>query len=198
MRILMAQINPTIGDLKGNTALIKQAIESGRRQQAQVILLPELALSGYPPEDMLLLPHFMQAILQHLDEVIQASVGLTVIVGLPRYNPNQLEKVLYNSAAIIHDRQLMGFQDKALLPTYDVFDERRYFEPGESSRIWNIQGKKVGITICEDLWQHSGALQATSYRRDPVLELKSQTPDLVLNLSSSPYSAGKFRTRLLV
>lgn len=198
MRILMAQINPIIGDLKGNTALIKRAIESGRRQQAQIILFPELTLSGYPPEDMLLLPHFMKAILKQLDEIIQASAGLTVIVGLPRENPNQLEKVLYNSAAIIHDRKLLGFQDKSLLPTYDVFDERRYFEPGESSRTWDIQGKKVAITVCEDLWQHSGALQAAFYRRDPILELKSQQPDFVLNLSSSPYSAGKFRTRLLV
>lgn len=198
MRILMAQINPIIGDLKGNVALIKRAIESGRRQKAQLILFPELAISGYPPEDILLLPHFMEAVLQALSEVIQASAGLTVIVGLPRTNPDQFEKVLLNSAAIIHDRKLLGFQDKTLLPTYDVFDERRYFEPSHSPQIWQIQGKKVGVTICEDLWQHSGALQATYYRRDPVLELKSQRPDFVLNLSASPYSAGKFRTRLLV
>lgn len=198
MRILMAQINPTIGDLKGNTQRIIRAIESGRQQQAHIVLFPELVLSGYPPEDMVLLPHFMESVSQHLEEIIQATEGITAIVGLPRYNPNRMEKVLYNSAAVIQNRKLLGFQDKILLPTYDVFDERRYFEPGEPIKVWELYGKKVGITICEDIWQHSGFLQTTYYRRDPVLELQGQKPEFVLNLSASPYSASKFRTRVLV
>lgn len=196
MRILLAQINPTIGDLKGNTERIIRAIQRGRQQGADIILLPELCLSGYPPEDFLLLPHFMKAVAHHLEQIIQETKDLVAIVGLPRYNPNRREKVLYDSAAIIDNQKLVGFQDKVLLPTYDVFDERRYFEPGEPVKIWDIRGKKVGITICEDIWQHSGYLQSTYYRRDPVLELQGQHPDFLLNLSASPYSVNKFQTRL--
>jgi NAD+ synthase (glutamine-hydrolysing) len=198
MRIVLAQINPIIGDLTGNTKRIIQAIENGRQKQADLVLLPELALSGYPPEDFLLLPYFMKAVEEKLQIIIQATKGMVVIVGLPRRNPSRLEKILYNSAAIIDDQKLVGFQDKVLLPTYDVFDERRYFEPGEHVKTWSIKGKKVGITICEDLWQHSGFIQSTYYRRDPVLELQNQNPDFVLNLSASPYSVNKFHTRLQV
>lgn len=196
MRILMVQINPTIGDLDGNTRLILQGIERARKQQAQIVLFPELALSGYPPEDFLLLPQFMNAISVKLEQIIQASKDIAVVVGLPRYNPNRFEKVLFDSAAIIENQKLLGFQDKVLLPTYDVFDERRYFEPGERMHVWDIAGKKVGVTICEDLWQHTGFLETTHYRRDPVLELKKLNPDIVLNLSASPYSVDKFFTRL--
>lgn len=198
MRILVAQINPTIADLAGNTRRILQAIERGRKQGVNLILLPELALSGYPPEDFLLLPHFMEGVEKHLNQIISASKDVCVIVGLPRRNPHHMEKILYNSAAIIQDQQVLGYVDKALLPTYDVFDERRYFEPGEPSKIWTLQGHKVAITICEDLWQHSGFLQSTYYRRDPILELQGQNPSLLLNLSASPYSVSKFHTRLQV
>lgn len=198
MRVLLAQINPVIGDLTGNTQKIIQAIESGRKQGANLVLLPELALSGYPPEDFLLLPHFMEAISYHLNQIIQATDGISAIVGLPRYNQHRLEKVLFNSAAIISRQSLLGYYDKILLPTYDVFDERRYFEPGEQVHLWEIEGKKVAMTICEDLWQHSGFLQSTYYRRDPILELKGQKPDVLLNISASPYSLGKFETRLKV
>lgn len=198
MRILTAQINPTIGDLQGNTKKILQVIQNGRAKKADLILFPELALSGYPPEDLLLLPNFLDQIMVHLNEIIAASQGLGVIVGLPRLNPNKLEKTLCDSAAIIYDGALIGYQDKVLLPTYDVFDERRYFEPGGPVHTWQLAGKKVGITICEDLWQHSGLIETTHYRRDPVLELKEAQPDLVLNLSASPYSFTKFDTRLQV
>jgi NAD+ synthase (glutamine-hydrolysing) len=198
MRILVAQINPIIGDLAGNTERIIQAIQRGRSQDVDLVILPELALSGYPPEDFILLPHFMEAVDQRLQEIAQATDGIAAIVGLPRYNPYKLEKTLYNSAALIQNRELTGFVDKILLPTYDVFDERRYFEPGERVRTWTVNGQKIGITICEDLWQHSGFLTSTSYRRDPVLELKTQQCSFLVNISASPYSLDKFRTRLEV
>ena len=198
MRVLMAQINPTIGDLSGNTQLILQAISRSRECGADLLLLPELAISGYPPEDFLLLPTFMDGVLQKLEQIIQASQNLTVIVGLPRYDVRNSQKVLYNSAAIIHNQKLIGFHDKILLPTYDVFDERRYFEPGEKMSIWKIKGKRIAVTICEDLWQHSGLLENAYYRRDPILEIKERKPDLLLNLSASPYSLSKFHTRLRV
>lgn len=198
MRILLAQINPTIGDLEGNTNRIIAAIDKGRQEGAQLILFPELALSGYPPEDFLLLPHFVHSISLYLDRIVAASEGLNIIVGLPRYNSSGGEKILYNSAAIIQDKKLLGFYDKILLPTYDVFDERRYFEPGNGVKVWDILGKKVAITICEDIWQHSGLVSSTSYLRDPIKEYQSLAPDILLNLSASPYSTAKFDTRLQV
>ncbi len=198
MRILVAQINPTIGDLSGNTERIIQAIHRGRRQNVDLVLLPELSLSGYPPEDFLLLPHFIEAVNLKLEEIVQATYGIAAIIGLPRNNPNQREKILYNSAAIIDNQKIVGYADKILLPTYDVFDERRYFEPGKHVKMWLFKGQKIAVTICEDLWQHSGLLKATSYYRDPVLELKKEHPSLVLNLSASPYSFDKFHTRLHV
>lgn len=198
MRILVAQINPIIGDLAGNTERIIQAIQRGRSQGVDLVILPELALSGYPPEDFILLPHFIEAVDQRLQEIVQATDGIAAIVGLPRYNPYKLEKTLYNSAALIQNRELIDFVDKILLPTYDVFDERRYFEPGEHAKTWTVNGQKIGITICEDLWQHSGFLTSTSYRRDPILELKMQQCSCVVNISASPYSLDKFHTRLQV
>lgn len=195
MRILMIQINPTIGDLEGNTQLILQGIERARQQGAQIALFPELAICGYPPDDFLLLPHFMDAISAKLEQIVQASKEIAVVIGLPRYNPHRSEKVLLNSAAIIENQKLLGFQDKVLLPTYDVFDERRYFEPGHELHLWTIAGMKVGITICEDIWQHAGNLETTNYFRDPIMELKALKPEILLNLSASPYSVDKFFRR---
>ena len=198
MRILVAQINPTIGDLAGNTERIIQAIQRGRSDGIDLVILPELALCGYPPEDFILLPHFMEEIAQQLEKVVRATDGIAAIVGLPRYNPHKLEKILYNSAAFIKNQTLIDFADKILLPTYDVFDERRYFEPGEQVKVWMLNGQKIAVTICEDLWQHSGILQSTSYRRDPILEIEAQGLSCLINISASPYSFDKFHTRLQV
>jgi len=194
MHILAAQINPIIGDLKGNTQKIIQAIQRGRTQQADLVLLPEMALSGYPPEDFISLPHFLKSIQVHLEEIISATSGIAVIVGLPR----QSQKILYNSAAFISNGQLIEYIDKILLPTYDVFDERRYFEAGDKVCVHPFKGERIAITICEDLWQHSGLLQSTYYQRDPVLELKKENPTVLLNLSASPYSVSKFDKRAAV
>lgn len=198
MKILAAQINPTIGDLSGNTQLIINGIMRGQRQKADLVLFPELSLSGYPPEDFILLPHFMESIACHLKKIIEATQDIAVIVGLPRYNPHKFEKILYNSAALIQNGQLIDFADKILLPTYDVFDERRYFEPGIEAKTWQLKGENIAVTICEDIWQHSGLLQCTQYKRDPILELKEKKPTLLLNLSASPYSTAKFERRVQV
>ncbi len=198
MRILAAQINQTIGDLAGNSARIIRVIERARHQGVDLVIFPEMALSGYPPEDFILLPHFMEAVAQQLKEIVQATIGIAAIVGLPRYNPHKLEKTLYNSAALIQNQTLIDFADKILLPTYDVFDERRYFEPGNEVKTWLLNHQKIGVTICEDLWQHSGLLHSTSYRRDPVLEFEGKDLACLINISASPYSLNKFGTRLKV
>lgn len=197
MKILAAQVNPTIGALKENTDKIIQAIEYGKSVHAELILFPELTLTGYPPQDLLLLPSFIREIDKQLERIIASSSQISVVVGLPRPHFENKEKNLFNSAAVIHNRQLLGFQDKALLPTYDVFSERRYFEPAVQSKIWNIQQKKIGITICEDIWQNE-FLQEVSYKNNPLESLKALNPDLVLNLSASPFSVSKLPKRLKV
>jgi NAD+ synthase (glutamine-hydrolysing) len=198
MRVLIAQINPIIGDIKGNTDKIVNGIKAGRKANADLVLFPELCISGYPPEDFLLLSHFLDAVEQSLHLIIQECKQIAVVVGLPRRNLDLKEKSFFNSAAIIECQTLLGFQDKILLPTYDVFDERRYFEPASSIRLWKISGKKVAVTICEDIWQHSDQLKFADYRRDPIEELRAYHPDLLLNLSSSPFSMGKIQQRLKV
>ena len=198
MRILLAQINPIIGDIEGNTEKILMGIKEGNKAKAEVVLFPELCLTGYPPEDFLLLPHFIEAAQNALQKIIRNCIGITAIVGLPRVNYDLKEKALFNSAAILQNQTLIGFQDKILLPTYDIFDEYRYFEPGSGIRTWNILGKNIGITICEDIWQHSDLLKFTHYRRDPIHDLQPFYPDVVLNLSASPYSVDKLVNRFKV
>lgn len=198
MRILSAQINPIVGDLKGNSEKIIQWISVARNKGADLVIFPELALSGYPPDDFLLLPNFIEAIDSYLEKIVEATEGIAVIVGTPKLNPKRHEKMLCNSAAIIHNKTIIGFQDKTLLPTYDVFDESRYFEPAVKTFAWELKGRKIGITICEDIWQHTEMVQFTDYQRDPIEDLKQQNPDVVVNLSASPFKQQKCHERLKV
>ncbi len=197
MKILLAQINSTIGDLEGNTKKIIEEIQRAKSENAALVVFPELALTGYPPEDLLLLPHFMDAVEHHLKIIVESTKDIMAIVGIPRRNKG-VGKPLYNSAAVICKKSILGYQDKILLPTYDVFDEHRYFEAGTEQTIWTWQQKRIGITICEDIWHHSSLIQEVNYSRDPVLDLSNHSPDLVVNLSASPYSLNKFDYRLQV
>ncbi|HEY2811273.1 MAG TPA: NAD+ synthase [Rhabdochlamydiaceae bacterium] len=189
MRILVAQKNPTIGDMAGNTQKILASIHSAKEKGADIVLFSELALCGYPPEDLLLHPAFVQAQQGYLEKIAAATRGIAAIVGTVRCNSASQEKPLFNSAAVLCEGKIAGFADKQLLPTYDVFDERRYFEPGTKTLVWEFRGKKIAILICEDIWQHAGYefIGYTKYARDPVEDLKKFKIDLVLNLSSSPY-----------
>jgi NAD+ synthase (glutamine-hydrolysing) len=198
MRILIAQINPTVGDLAGNTRKILSSISKARESSVDLVLFSELCLCGYPPLDLLLLPDFIEEAGRQLELIIKASMNITVIVGFPRQSSKGSEKFLHNSAAVIHDGSLIGTHDKILLPTYDVFDERRYFEPGKETGVWNLCGKKVAVTICEDIWQHSHTIADTCYTHDPILKLQGQKPDLLVNLSASPFSKKKPEKRLNV
>lgn len=198
MRILAAQLNPIIGDVSGNSKRIIQTLHRGRQQGADLVIFPELALSGYPPEDFLLLPEFIKKIEDYLQLILKETEGIAAIIGLPRYHPNRMGKGLHNSAALIENQRIIDFVDKILLPTYDVFDERRYFEPGEKVKIWHLKGQKIAVSICEDYWQHSGFVQSTYYQRDPILELQGERPSLAVNISASPYSLNKFYRRLEV
>lgn len=191
MRVAVAQTNPIVGDLEGNTHKILQFIDRARQHSPDIVLFPELSICGYPPEDLLLHHDFIDKMKECLDRIVKASHKLMVIVGLVRRNPSSWENPLFNSAAVILDGKLLGYYDKMLLPTYDVFDERRYFEPGTGVKTWDLHGKKIGLIICEDIWQHSGLTGTTRYARDPILEMIPHKPDLLLNISGSPYNFEK-------
>jgi len=186
MKILAAQINPIVGDLEGNTKKILHFLDQARMKKADIVLFPEMAVCGYPAEDLLFFPKFIEKVEEHLDKIIKGSSGLFVVVGFPRTNPLKGQP-FFNSAAIIHDGKLLGFQDKTLLPNYDVFNEMRYFEPAKERKIWNFKDKKIGVLICEDAWEHSSEITQTRYWVDPVNDFVKLKPDLMLVMSASPY-----------
>ncbi len=198
MKVLIAQLDATIGDFSGNVEKIIQALQFAREKNADIVLFPELTVCGYPPEDLVLHEHFVMSCEEALQKILPHTKGLMVLVGLVRRNLAYGEKSLLNSAAIFQDGKLVGFHDKALLPTYDVFDERRYFEPGTEFKTWVWKGKKIGVLICEDIWQHAGYVGNTRYACDPVLELQKLKIDLLLNLSASPYQFQKPDVRVKV
>lgn len=191
MRILIAQLNPTIGDFEGNSNKVKRAIEEAKRQNCSLVLCPELTLCGYPPEDFLLHPDFIEAAGKTLKNLLPFTSGITLVVGTVRKERD----FLFNSAAVLSDGKLLGYQDKTLLPTYDVFDEQRYFTSAIEYKLFKIPEGSFAITICEDLWQHSGLLKATKYPQEPVEEIKKLKADFLLNLSASPYHFGKLELR---
>lgn len=191
MKICIAQLNPMIGDLKGNTKKILQAVEKAKKEKADIILFSELTICGYAPGDLLLHDDFVKSVEDCLKEIVKASSDICIVVGLVRINHGK-GKHLFNSAAVISDGRILGYYNKRLLPTYNVFDERRYFEPGKETKVFDIKGKKVAILICEDIWEHSGYVYMdTRYAFDPVQELVEQKPDIILNLSASPYQFDK-------
>ncbi len=199
MKVLMAQLNPKIGDLSGNTDKVLKTIEMGKEKGVDCILFPEMTLCGYAPHDLVLHDNFIDEMEDKLDRVVKASKGIAVVVGLIRRNPTYEEKKLLISAAVIDDGKLLGFHDKWLLPTYDVFNERRYFARGKTTQVWEIAGKRVGILICEDMWQHAGEeISGTSYPWDPVKELTVYKPDVLFNLTASPFQSAKADIRVEV
>lgn len=192
MRVAVCQINPTAGDLKGNGEKVIQWITEGEKEGAAILLFPELALTGYPAEDFLLLPHFLEECVQRLKEVAASVHSSTAIVGVPRRDE---QGRVWNSAAVLEQGKVVGYHDKCLLPNYDVFDEKRYFTPADSLPLWKIQGKRVALTICEDLWQRAQPDGVFSQEKGPLDHLAGRGVDLVLNLSASPFSLEKAETR---
>lgn len=195
MKIAIAQLNPTIGDIFGNSNLILEAAKKAEVEGANLLLTPELSLIGYPPRDLLLNPSFIAAAGAQLQQLAQAlPPKLAVIVGTVAPNANAVQlggKSLFNSAVLLQNGAVKKVFHKRLLPTYDVFDEDRYFEPGENSNYFTIGELKIGVTICEDLWNNEEFWGKRSYAGDPVSDLAKLGVDLVVNLSASPYSAGK-------
>ncbi|AFZ10168.1 NH(3)-dependent NAD(+) synthetase [Oscillatoria nigro-viridis PCC 7112] len=195
MKIAIAQLNPTIGDIFGNSSLILEAAKKAEVEGANLLLTPELSLIGYPPRDLLINPSFIADAGAQLLQLAQAlPPELAVIAGTALPNANAVKlggKSLFNSAVLLQNGAVKQVFHKRLLPTYDVFDEDRYFEPGENSNYFYIGEVKIGVTICEDLWNNEEFWGKRSYAGDPVSDLAKLGVDLVVNLSASPYSAGK-------
>ncbi len=199
MKIAIAQLNPTIGDILGNSNIILECAKKTRVEGANLLLTPELSLIGYPPRDLLMEPSFIAAAAAQLHQLARnLPPDLTVIVGTVVPNAHAVKlggKALFNSAVLLKDGAVKQVFHKRLLPTYDVFDEDRYFEPGESSNYFIIGDLKIGVTICEDLWNDREFWGKRSYAGDPIADLAKMEVDLVVNLSASPYSVGKRKVR---
>jgi predicted amidohydrolase len=195
LKIALAQLNPTIGDLAGNGERILAVAEKAIANQVDLLLTPELSICGYPPRDLLLNASFQAAMAERLQSLAQQlPAQLSVLVGLATI-AQPPGKPLHNSVALLHSGQVQQVFHKQLLPTYDVFDENRYFQPGESSNYFQIGDYRVGVTICEDLWNDEEFWGKQQYLVNPIAELAQQSVDLIVNLSASPYSVGKQRLR---
>jgi NAD+ synthase (glutamine-hydrolysing) len=198
MKIGVFQINPLVGDIWGNSRLIVQKMEEAKKKGAEIVLFPEMALCGYPPEDLLFFRGFLRAAREALKPVIRASRGLFAVVGTVREEKVRGKRMLFNSAAIIADGRLLGFKDKSRLPDYDVFNESRYFQEGKKERVWIYKKQRIGVLICEDAWKRAQKQRAEDGAEDsldPVAALKKLRPDLVLVLAASPYYLGKKKLR---
>jgi NAD+ synthase (glutamine-hydrolysing) len=185
LRLAMAQINPTVGDLEGNTGKIIEYIDEARSLQADLIAFPEMAIPGYPPEDLLFKRQFIQANMDKMREVVRASAGICVVVGFVDAGAD-----IHNAAALACDGELVGVYHKMYLPNYGVFDEERYFKSGAECPVYVINGTPVGVNVCEDIWH---AIGPTVVQRDAGAEV-------ILNINGSPFHAGKggLREEMLV
>jgi NAD+ synthase (glutamine-hydrolysing) len=180
LTVALAQINTTVGDLDGNAEKIRAGIERARAAGVQLVLFPELALTGYPPEDLLIKTHFLRRAAERLDEVAEAAEDVVALVGYP-----QLRDDVYNACAVLADGRVQAVYRKTYLPNYGVFDEQRYFQQGTEPALIEVDGVPVGLTICEDIWQPG----------PPATSEALAGAQVIANLSASPYHAGKGRER---
>jgi NAD+ synthase (glutamine-hydrolysing) len=190
MRVGFAQIDTTVGDIKPNAEKILAAYREASQRGAQLVITPELALTGYPPQDLVFKSGFVPQTLEQLRALHEEIGTVPLLVGYVDFNPKKTGKPFVNSCAVLERDRPIRKIFKTLLPTYDVFDEARYFEPADDQQPIELLGQKVGITICEDIWTDK-YLRHDLYHRDPVERLVGQGASIILNLSSSPFSVGK-------
>src|SRR5262245_14844673 len=200
MRIAIGQLNTTVGDLEGNVAKMVRMAQQARERGAELILFPEMAVCGYPPRDLVQVSGFPENNRHWLVQLARRlPKGLTVVTGFVGRSSGKAGKPFTNSAAVLRDGKIIHEQAKVLLPTYDVFDEMRNFEPGARLKPFRAAGHSIGLTICEDSWNDKLFWKRQMYDRDPVQEVMRLKPALLLNISASPYSYGKraFRRKML-
>jgi NAD+ synthase (glutamine-hydrolysing) len=193
MKIAVAQLNPIVGKIKYNTANILKIADLVRQQKVDLVIFPELAIMGYPPRDLLWRRDLLKQIEEALKkDIAAASKGVGILIGAPVGEDGNL----YNSALLFTEGRLTGQQNKTLLPDYDVFEESRYFKRARKRKPILFKGLKLGVTVCEDIWNDKDYWSRRSYSIDPVEELVAQKADLILNISASPYHYGKINLRI--
>jgi NAD+ synthase (glutamine-hydrolysing) len=195
MRVTVGQINTTNGDYEGNTAAIIRAIEQARKDRSDLVVVPEACVQGYTSLDWFLDRDVARCVLQPLEKIIEATAGLTAIVGTVRPNNLPTGRRLYNSAAIIRDKKLVGFADKTLLPEYDVFDDPRYFEPASERHLIAVNDCKLGVAVCEDFWNDKTFWSQRLYAHDPAEELIEMGAQVLISINASPFNKAKMGQR---
>src|SRR2546426_12322399 len=195
MKIALAQFNPTVGDFAGNSARILDLACQAKQRGAELAVFSELCLCGYLPQDLLERPAFLERNRTEL-ACLAKRISLPAIVGYAGRAQDSTGKPAANNAALIADGRVVFEQSKMLLPTYDVFDESRYFQPADKQMVYSFQDETLGITICEDVWNDPNFWPTRLYARDPVVELAKQGTSVLLNLSASPYTIDKRNLRI--
>ena len=195
MRLAIAQLNLTVGDFDGNLSRIRDAIARARAASADLLVVPELGICGYPPLDLLERPTFLRDQTAALDALLPDTEDMTVVTGAIMPAPGGRPKKIGNAAVALEDGRIAHVQPKTLLPAYDVFDESRYFEPADTRRLWTFRGRKIGLSICEDVWSGDFWGESRPYPVDPVDELVAQGAELILTISASPWEQGKIQLR---
>ncbi|MCA1566807.1 MAG: NAD+ synthase [Acidobacteria bacterium] len=195
MRVTIGQINTTNGDYEGNVAQCLRAIEQARRDGSDMVVLPEVAVQGYMSFDWFMDRDVIAHATEPLERIVAASAGLTVIVGTVRPTGLEQGRKLYNSAAVISDGKLVGYADKTLLPEYDVFDDPRYFEPARERRLFDSKGVRVGVAVCEDMWNDKTYWRERLYANDPTDELIAMGAQVIVSINASPFNKSKMGER---
>ena len=198
MKASLCQINPIIGDFIYNSSLIMKAVEDSRKSGCSLAIFPELSLMGYPPKDLLEKPAFISENLKYLESLASRIKDIHVLCGYVDRNQEDIGKPLINSVALLKDGKILNKGGKILLPAYDVFDETRYFEPAKESLLFELEGKRIGVTICEDIWNVGDIEAAPRYSQDPVKRLSAKGIDIMINISASPFTLNKTRLRMAV
>ena len=195
MLVTIGQINTINGDWQANTASIIRAIEQGKKDKSDLVVLPETAVQGYTSLDWFLDRDVERCALQPLPEIIAATEGITAVVGTVRPSGLTTGRRLFNSAAVIRNRELLGFSDKTLLPEYDVFDDPRYFQPSNERHLFTLCDTKLGVAVCEDFWNDKTFWRERLYSNDPADELIEMGSQLLVSINASPFNKGKMAQR---
>jgi NAD+ synthase (glutamine-hydrolysing) len=195
VKIALCQLNYTIADFEGNTSLIIDAIKKAEQNACDLAVFSELSICGYPPDDLLDYEHFIKNCKKAVDSILPFTQQTAVIIGCPSPNSQSSGRALFNSALLLHEGKIVSTRHKTLLPTYDIFDEARYFEPNSGFECIDFKGQKIALTICEDLWDETEFL---NYKQHPLQELLKQKPDFIINIAASPFNQYKKEQRLKI
>ena len=195
MKIALAQLDLHIGNFEGNLEKMQDMVTKAKALKADLILFPELSTCGYPPRDFLEFDDFIRKSYTSVEALTEMAHGIAIVVGSPSRNPNPEGKDLFNSAFVLFDGKIQHVQHKTLLPTYDIFDEYRYFEPADEWNIFEYKGHKIALTVCEDIWNVGN--ENPLYKISPMDEMMHQNPDFMLNISASPFAYDHAAERIL-